>query len=96
MEFQHVQVAAGFVSSAMFVISNFPMLYKAVTTKNLRSYSLGHIGMANLGNLLHWVYVSGLPRGPIWFLHGFNTAVAVLMLIFYLRYELTNLSKMTI
>jgi len=96
MESQHVQVAAGFVSSAIFMISNFPMLYKAITTKNLRSYSLGQIGLANIGNMLHWVYVAGLPFGPIWFLHGFNTAVTVLMLIFYLRYEMANLSKMTI
>jgi len=88
MEFQHVQVGAGFVSSLIFVFSNFPMMYKVVTTKNLRSYSLAHIGMANIGNLLHWVYVVGLPVGPIWFLHGFNTAVSVIMLYLYLRYEL--------
>lgn len=88
MEFQYVQMIAGFGSSLIFVISSLPMLYKAFRSKDLGSYSLAQIGMANGGNLLHWLYVAGLPFGPIWFLHGFNTAVAVLMLFCYLRYEL--------
>ena len=87
MESTTLQVIAGFTSSAIFVASNLPMLYKAFRTKNLRSYSLGHIFLANLGNLIHWLYVAALPFGPIYFLHGFNTLVAVLMLGWYLRYE---------
>jgi hypothetical protein len=95
MDVQHVQVVAGFISSCIFICSNLPMLYKALITKDLRSYSLAHIGLANVGNLLHWVYVAGLPVGPIWWLHGFNTAVAMLMLGFYVRYEMqgTGLGK---
>lgn len=88
METFTVGLIAGSISAIIFVGSNLPMLAKALTTRNLKSYSLGQIGMANLGNLIHWIYVIGLPVGPIWFLHGFNTLVAGLMLAFYLRYEL--------
>jgi hypothetical protein len=62
------------------------MLLKARQTKDLRSYSPANIAMANLGNLLQWIYVSGLPLGPIWVLHGFNTGSTALMLLWYLRY----------
>ncbi len=87
MEQQSVEMIAGFGSSLIFIMSNFPMIAKAVRTRNLQSYSLSQIAMANLGNLLYWLYVVGLPLGPVWFLHGFNTAVAVLMLSLYLTYE---------
>jgi hypothetical protein len=63
------------------------MLWKAYQTKDLKSYSLGYLVMGNAGNLVHWVYVSSLPFGPIWFLHGFYTLVTALMLFWYLRYE---------
>jgi hypothetical protein len=86
---QHIiEAIAGFGSSLIFILSNFPMVAKAIRTRNLKSYSFGQILMANGGNLLYWLYVSGLPIGPIWFLHGFNTAVAVLMLTLYIRFEL--------
>ena len=91
METVNIAIMAGFISGAIFIFSNLPMIVKAFHTKDLKSYSLGHIGLANLGNLIHWIYVVGLPVGPIWFLHGFNTLVAVLMLAFYLHYEV-NLS----
>jgi hypothetical protein len=71
-------------------MSNFPMVAKAVRTRDLQSYSLGQILLANVGNLLYWLYVVGLPLGPIWFLHGFNTAVALLMLLLYLIYETSS------
>lgn len=87
MDFQALQIFAGFSSSSIFIASNLPMVHKALRTRNLRSYSLGQIALANLGNLIHWIYVSGLPMGPIWALHTFNTLVTVLMLVFYLRYE---------
>lgn len=82
-----LQLLAGSLSSVIFVGSNLPMISKALRTRDLASYSLGHIGLANAGNVLHWLYVAGLPLGPIWFLHGFNTLVALLMLALYLRHE---------
>ena len=82
------QLLAGTLSSIIFVGSNFPMISKALRTRDLASYSLGHIGLANAGNLLYWLYVSALPVGPIWFLHAFNTLVAMLMLGLYLRHEI--------
>jgi hypothetical protein len=88
MESINVELIAGMMSTMIFIFSNLPMIAKALTTKNLKSYSLGQIGLANMGNLIHWVYIIGLPMGPIWFLHGFNTAVAVIMLICYVRYEI--------
>lgn len=87
MERQSVEMIAGFGSSLIFILSNFPMVAKAVRTRDLKSYSLGQILLANGGNLLYWLYVAGLPVGPIWFLHGFNTAVALLMLLLYLIFE---------
>ncbi|GJM42050.1 MAG: hypothetical protein DHS20C20_23320 [Ardenticatenaceae bacterium] len=87
MERQTVEMIAGFGSSMIFVLSNFPMVAKAVRTRNLKSYSFSQILMANVGNLLYWLYVVGLPMGPIWFLHGFNTAVSILMLTLYLCFE---------
>ena len=86
MDEQTWPVIAGAVSTSMFVLSNFPMLLKAVKTKDLRSYSFTHILFSNIGNLIHWLYVASLPFGPIWFLHGFFTVTTALMLILYLRY----------
>jgi hypothetical protein len=71
----------------MFVSSNFPMLFRAFKTQDLRSYSLTHIALSNLGNLIHWIYIASLPVGPIWFLHGFFTVTTALMLLCYLRYQ---------
>ena len=88
MESLNIEVVAGMSSTLIFVCSNLPMIAKALMTKNLKSYSLGQIGMANLGNLIHWIYVASLPIGPIWLLHGFNSIVSVMMLLFYLRFEL--------
>jgi uncharacterized protein with PQ loop repeat len=87
MDIQTLQVFAGFASTAMFVSSNLPMLLKAYKTKNLKSYSFGHIVMGNLGNLIYWMYIAGLPFGPVWILQGFFTVSAALMLFWYLRYE---------
>lgn len=87
MEIPQLQVYAGGISTALFITSNLPMLFKAISTRDLKSYSLGHLSLSNLGNLIHWVYVSSLPFGPIWFLHGFYTLVTAVMLIWYFRYE---------
>lgn len=87
MNIQSLQLIAGTLSSLIFVSSNLPMLWKAFTTHNLSSYSLGQISLSNCGNLIFWVYLISLPLGPIWLLHSFNTVVALIMLCWYLRYE---------
>lgn len=87
MRLEDMQIVAGVISTLMFVSSNLPMLWKAFTTKNLTSYSLGHISLSNAGNLIYWLYLFALPLGPVWFLHGFNTLVAALMLVGYLHYQ---------
>lgn len=81
-----IQAVAGIAATAVFVTSALPMLLKARQTKDLRSYSPANIMLANLGNLLQWIYVSSLPPGPIWLLHGFNSISTALMLLWYLRY----------
>lgn len=88
MENNTLPTLAGMISSLMFMTSTLPMLAKALHTKDLRSYSPLQIGLANLGNLLHWLYVASLPFGPIWMLHAFHTLTTGLMLALYLRYEL--------
>lgn len=80
-------VVAGMISTIIFALSTLPMLLKAFQTRNLGSYSLGNIGLANLGNVIHSVYVFHLPPGPIWLLHTFYLVTTGLMLIWYLRYE---------
>jgi len=77
---------AGSVSTAVFVASTLPMLVKAGRTKNLASYSLGNILLANVGNLIYAVYVVSLPLGPVWALHGFHLGATGLMLFWYLRH----------
>jgi hypothetical protein len=62
------------------------MLVKVGRTKNLASYSLGNILLANVGNLIYAVYVVGLPLGPVWALHGFHPGATGLMLFWYVRH----------
>jgi|SRR6476469_7407932 len=90
MEMQSLQIIAGSISSFLFISGNIPMLVKAFRSRNLRSYSLSNIALMNAGNLAYWVYVSNLPFGPIWVLHGFYTVAEVLMLVWYLRFELSK------
>ena len=78
---------AGSVSTAVFVASTLPMLVKAGKTKNLASYSLGNIVLANVGNLIYAVYVVSLPFGPVWALHGFHLGATGLMLFWYVRHS---------
>ncbi len=82
-----VAVIAGSISTALFVASALPMLYKAARTKELGSYSLGYLALANVGNGFYTVYVFSMPVGPIWALHSFYTLSSALMLFWYLRYE---------
>ena len=88
MEIQTLQMTAGIASTALFVSSNFPMLTKALRTRDMKSYSLTNLTLSNVGNLVHWLYVSSLPFGPIWLLHGFFTITTALMLLWYMRYQL--------
>jgi hypothetical protein len=69
------------------MIGTLPMVIKAFRTKDLKSYSLGNIALSNVGNMIYWIYQAGLPFGPAWFLHGFNTLATFLMLLLYLRHE---------
>jgi hypothetical protein len=85
-----LNIIAGTISTTIFAVSNIPMLLKAVKTRSLRSYSYMHIVMNNAANLVHWFYISALPLGPIWFLHGFYTISTVLMLFWYMRFEKNN------
>jgi hypothetical protein len=80
-------VMAGLLSSAVFVGSVLPMLLKAVRTRDLASYSLGNLLLANLGNVVHSVYVFSLPMGPIWALHSFYLLTSGFMLAMYLRHR---------
>lgn len=77
-------VLAGSISSIIFVGSVLPMVIKAVRTRDMASYSLGNLLLANTGNLIHSVYIYSLPVGPIWVLHGFYVVTTGFMLTMYL------------
>jgi uncharacterized protein with PQ loop repeat len=77
---------AGSASTVIFALSALPMLIKAGRTKDLGSYSLGNIVLANIGNVIYSVYVFQLPVGPVWALHTFYLISTALMLLWYLRY----------
>ncbi len=81
-------VIAGIVSTIIFAASTFPMLAKAYRTRDLSSYSLGNILLANVGNAVHSVYVLSLPPGPLWVLHAFYVTSTALMLTWFLRYRI--------
>ena len=87
MDSHSLPILAGFASSTIFISSNLPMLFKAFKTKDLGSYSLGHLTLGTLGNLIYWLYVISLPLGPVWFLQAFFTLASASMLFCYLRYE---------
>jgi hypothetical protein len=80
-------VLAGIASTVIFAGSTLPMLTKALRTRDLGSYSLGNLLLANLGNAVHSLYVFSLPPGPLWILHSFYLATTGLMLAWFLRYE---------
>ncbi len=78
---------AGVASTALFVASALPMLIKAHRTRDLSSYSLGNLLLANAGNVVYSVYVLSLPLGPIWALHAFYLTSTATMLFWFLRYH---------
>jgi hypothetical protein len=82
----NLQTAAGFLSTTIFIGSALPMLAKAAKTRDLKSYSFANITLSNAGNLVHWLYISQFPFGPIWLLHAFYTITMICMLVWYLRY----------
>ena len=82
-----LSVLAGSVSTVVFVASALPMLVKAARTKDLGSYSVGNILLANLGNLVYAFYVFSLPVGPIWALHSFYMVSSFAMLVMWLNYH---------
>ncbi len=83
-----IQLLAGISSSIIFTVSNFPMVIKAIKTKDLSSYSLGNLALRNVGNMAYWPYVASMPMGPTWFVQAFYTLVGLVMLLFYLHYEM--------
>ena len=87
-----IPVLAWLASTTLFVASTLPMLAKARRTRDLSSYSLGNLLLANTGNAIHSVYVFSLPPGPIWALHGFYLASTALMLVWFLRYGMGGLT----
>jgi hypothetical protein len=87
MEASSLPVLAGVVSTTVFASSVLPMLVKAARTRDLSSYSIGNLVLANVGNAVHSVYVFHLPWGPIWFLHGFYLMTSALMLSWWVRYR---------
>ena len=88
MALTSLPVLAGIASTVIFASSTLPMLTKALRTRDLASYSLGNLLLANLGNAVHSVYVFSLPPGPLWVLHSFYLATTAMMLAWFLRYEL--------
>lgn len=87
MQENFIGQVAGTLSTILFIASNFPMLLKVVRTRNVKSYSLANIALANLGNAFYWFYVVSIPFGPIWFVQGFYTFSNFLMLVWYFRHS---------
>ena len=81
-----IPMIAGMISTVLFAAGTLPMVFKACITRDLASYSFANLLMANIGNMVHAIYVFSLPPGPIWILHGFYIATTALMLALYLRY----------
>ena len=86
MDWHDFPVLAGTVSTLLFVASYLPMLVKAFRTRDLESYSLGNLLIANVGNGVHSFYVFSLPPGPIWVLHGFYVVSTAVMLVWHRLY----------
>lgn len=78
---------AGALATLLFTTSQLPMLLRAYTTRDLRSYSRTQLVLSNLGNGVYWIYVGTLPAGPIWLLHTFHTLATALMLVWCLRFN---------
>jgi uncharacterized protein with PQ loop repeat len=86
MDLHDFPIVAGTVSTLLFVVSYLPMLVKAFRTRDLESYSLGNLLIANVGNGVHSIYVFSLPPGPIWVLHSFYVVSTAVMLVWHRLY----------
>ena len=80
-------VLAGSVSTIVFIASYLPMLAKAARTRDLGSYSVGNLVLANVGNAVYSIYVLSLPAGPIWALHCFYLVSSFAMLAMWVGYR---------
>jgi len=86
MDASSIPMVAGMASTVIFAGSTLPMLAKARRTRDLASYSLGNMVLANVGNAVHSAYVFSLPLGPIWVLHTFYLLSSGTMLVWFLRF----------
>ncbi len=77
---------AGLASTVVFTLSTLPMVARAWRTRDMASYSRGHLVMTNVGNAIHTLYVVSLPLGPVWVLHSFHVVVSAAMLTWHLRF----------
>jgi hypothetical protein len=57
MDIQQRSFFAGIISTMLFASSTIPMLVKAFRTRDVRSYTLPHLAMSNVGNAVHGAYV---------------------------------------
>jgi|GEM_PF-535773 len=80
-----VPVLAGTVAAVVFAIANLPMVWKALRTRDVGSYSLGSIVLINGANAVYSIYVFSLPFGPIWVLHSFYLIASAIMLVLCVR-----------
>lgn len=80
-----VPLVAGMIATAVFAVSNLPMLRKALRTRDVSSYSLPSLVMINAANAVYSLYVFTLPFGPIWGLHTFYVVSCAIMLTLALR-----------
>jgi len=83
MDINGLQILVGYFCTSVFMLSRVPMLGKAIRTRDLQSYSLAHLAMSACANLLFWIYVVGLPIGPVWILQIFFTVTDVTMLTLF-------------
>ncbi|MCB0191638.1 MAG: hypothetical protein KDJ65_06800 [Anaerolineae bacterium] len=93
MDLHLYSIIAGTISSLIFAGSNIPMLWKVYRTCDVRSYSWSNVLMVNIGNVIHWLYISTLPVGPVWILHTFYTLASGILLILYLRYHTNRMRR---
>ena len=77
---------AGVASTLMFLGSTLPMVMRAARTRDVSSYSRGHLVMTNAGNAVHTVYVASLPPGPVWLLHTVYACAGAFMLTVHRRW----------
>ena len=82
-----VPVLAGAVSTVIFAVRRCRWSSRP-RAQDLASYSLGNIVLANVGNVIHSIYIVHLPFGPISWLHGFHVVTTAMMLFWYVRHAL--------